>query len=128
MFAALKAVGAFVVNYWEKTKEQRPTVQEAIHALHLAQDDLYEKRQLLIIEIDIAAENIRKNVLVNEQAALVALKQKKRLENQLHKIDGLLSKIGWQKQQLEDANIYKEVVEKMSYASKALEEFHQKLL
>ena len=68
--SCIKRRGCLCGELLGKNQEQRPTVQEAIHALHLAQDDLYEKRQLLIIEIDIAAENIRKNVLVNEQGEL----------------------------------------------------------
>ena len=60
-------------------------------------------------------------------AALVALKKKKHLENELHQIDVLSLKIGSQKQDLETANTYSVLVEKMSYASKALQVFHQEL-
>ncbi|XP_044168905.1 uncharacterized protein LOC122953133 [Acropora millepora] len=58
--------------------------------------------------------------------ALVKLKLRKHLENQLRKTQGLLSKIELQKQQLEDANNYKEVVETVSYAARALQIYHQR--
>ncbi|XP_067027168.1 charged multivesicular body protein 4c-like isoform X1 [Acropora muricata] len=124
--AAVVVIGA--LYFLTKSKEQRPTLKKAIRELRSTEDMLDNKRRRLSDEIDLADETTRANVRCDERAALVALKKKIHLENELHQTDCLLLKIGSQKQDLENANTYNEVVEKMSYASKALQEFQQKLV
>lgn len=57
----------------------------------------------------------------------MALKRKKRLEKQLHQIDGTLSTIEFQREALENANTNTEVLNNMGYAAKALKHAHQQL-
>lgn len=58
-------------------------------------------------------------------AALMALKRKKRLEQQLAQIDGTLSTIEFQREALENSHTNTEVLKNMSFASKALENVHK---
>lgn len=57
--------------------------------------------------------------------ALMALKKKKRLEQQLTQIDGTLSTIEFQREALENSHTNTEVLKNMGYASKALENVHK---
>lgn len=61
------------------------------------------------------------------QAALQALKRKKRLEQQLIQIDGTLSTIEFQREALENANTNTEVLKNMSMAAKAIKGVHEKM-
>ncbi|XP_044168962.1 charged multivesicular body protein 4c-like [Acropora millepora] len=121
--AVVVVIGAF--HFLPKIKENRPTVQQANQELRSTENKFINKRRRVTEEIAQAEQTITTNVLCDERAALVALKRKKHFENQLHKTDGLLLKIGSLRQDLENANDYKEVVEKVSYASEALGVFHQ---
>lgn len=55
----------------------------------------------------------------------MALKKKKRLEQQLAQIDGTLSTIEFQREALENSHTNTEVLKNMGYASKALENVHK---
>ena len=57
----------------------------------------------------------------------MALKRKKRLEKQLDQIDGTLSTIEFQRENLEKAQTNTEVLKNMSFAAKALKAAHQHL-
>lgn len=57
--------------------------------------------------------------------ALMALKKKKRLEQQLTQIDGTLSTIEFQREALENSHTNTEVLKNMGYASKALKNVHK---
>ena len=59
-----------VYYYWGKIKEQRPTIQEAMDELHLAQNKLHKKRELLVEKIATTGKTISENVLVNKQGEL----------------------------------------------------------
>ncbi|XP_044168938.1 charged multivesicular body protein 4c-like [Acropora millepora] len=123
--AAFGASGVFLISYFRgKIEQQRPdpTVQDVIEKLRSTKVMLEKRRQCLI---DLVAEADRKDVLCNMEAAPVALEKKKILENQVHLIEGMLSTIRFQKEELENANTYKEVFENMSYASKALQLFYK---
>lgn len=125
---AAGASGVLLYFYFRgKIEPQRPgpMVQDVIDKLRSTKDILEKRRQCLIKEIDVVAEAVRKDVLCNKEAALVALEKKKNLKNELHLIGGMLSTIGFQKEELENANTYKEVFENMSYASKALQLFYK---
>lgn len=61
------------------------------------------------------------------QAALQALKRKKRYEKQLAQIDGTLSTIEYQREALENANTNTEVLKNMGFAAKAMKNAHQNM-
>lgn len=61
------------------------------------------------------------------QAALQALKRKKRYEKQLLQIDGTLSTIEYQREALENANTNTEVLKNMGFAAKAMKNAHQNM-
>lgn len=61
------------------------------------------------------------------QAALQALKRKKRYEKQLAQIDGTLSTIEFQREALENANTNTEVLKNMGFAAKAMKNAHQNM-
>lgn len=63
--------------------------------------------------------------IVSQSVALMALKRKKRLEQQLTQIDGTLSTIEFQREALENSHTNTEVLKNMGYASKALENVHK---
>lgn len=61
------------------------------------------------------------------QAALQALKRKKRYEKQLAQIDGTLSTIEFQREALENANTNTEVLKNMGFAAKAMKTAHENM-
>lgn len=73
-------------------------------------------------ELMIAKKNAR---TTNKRVALMALKRKKRLEQQLTQIDGTLSTIEFQREALENSHTNTEVLKNMGYASKALQNVHK---
>ncbi|XP_044168933.1 charged multivesicular body protein 4c-like [Acropora millepora] len=120
--------GAFLAFYVRrKYKEQRPDqdVQKAIHYSRSIMDMLEEKLQGFVQEKDRASETARKMAQVNSGAALVELKKKKNLQNEIHYIESVQSKIRLQIEALENARINKEVLKNSSYASGVLQLVHQ---
>lgn len=104
-----------------------PSPQEAIHKLRETEEMLTKKQDYLEKKIEQELATAKKNGTKNKQAALQALKRKKRLEQQLTQIDGTLSTIEFQREALENAHTNTEVLKNMSYASKAIKGVHDKI-
>lgn len=102
-----------------------PTTQEALHKLRETEEMLTKKQDFLEKKIEQELMIAKKNGTKNKRVALMALKKKKRLEQQLTQIDGTLSTIEFQREALENSHTNTEVLKNMGYASKALENVHK---
>lgn len=108
-----------------KPKEQAPTTEQAIQKLKEIEDMLGKKQEHLEKKIENELLTARKAGTKNKRVALEALKRKKRMEKQLHQIDGTLTTIEFQREALENAATNTEVLKIMGFASKALESAHK---
>ncbi|XP_003968110.1 charged multivesicular body protein 4c [Takifugu rubripes] len=102
-----------------------PTPQEAIHKLRETEEMLTKKQDFLEKRIEQELMTAKKHGTKNKQAALRALKKKKRLEQQLVQIDGTLSTIEFQREALENSHTNTEVLKNMGFAARALEKVHK---
>merc|ERR1712227_864824 len=101
-------------------KNKQPTPQEAIQKLRETEDMLTKKADFLEKRIEQELASAKKHGTKNKRAALNALKRKKRLEKQQEQIDGTLTTIEFQREDLENAQSNTEILKNMGMASKAL--------
>ena len=102
-----------------------PTTGEAIQKLRETEDILLKKQDFLEDKIKEELATAKKKGTKNKQAALQALKRKKRFEKQLQQIDGTLSTLEMQREALEGANANTAVLTTMNDAAKALKAAHK---
>ncbi|XP_019942889.2 charged multivesicular body protein 4c [Paralichthys olivaceus] len=104
-----------------------PTPQEAIHRLRETEEMLTKKQDYLEKKIEQEIMVAKKHGTKNKRAALQALKRKKRLEAQLTQIDGTLSTIEFQREALENSHTNTEVLNNLSFATKAMKKVHENM-
>ena len=79
---------------FKKKDGKAPTTGEAIQSLRETEEMLNKKQEFLEKKIESETAIARKNAKTNKQAALRALKRKKRYDRQLQQIDGTLTTMG----------------------------------
>ncbi|XP_053268445.1 charged multivesicular body protein 4c [Pleuronectes platessa] len=104
-----------------------PTPQEAIHRLRETEEMLTKKQDYLEKRIEQEIMVAKKHGMKNKRGALQALKRKKRLEAQLTQIDGTLSTIEFQREALENSHTNTEVLNNLSFATKAMKKVHENM-
>ncbi|CAL8098850.1 unnamed protein product [Orchesella dallaii] len=89
-------------------------------------EDMLQKKQTYLENcIQIQINTARKHGIKNKRAALMALKRKKRLEDELKRIDGTLTTIELQREALESARNNLQVLGAMQDAAKVLKNAHE---
>ena len=110
-----------------KNKENIPVTEDAIQKLKNTEEMLEKKQEYLEKKIDAENATAKKYAKTNKRLALQALKRRKRLEKQLNQIDGTLSTIEFQRENLENAGTNTEVLKNMKFAADALKNVHRSL-
>lgn len=108
-------------------KEDVTSPGEAIQKLRETEGMLIKKQDFLEKKIETETANARRNARTNKQAALQALKRKKRLERQLQQIDGTLTTLEYQKEALENATTNTAVLQTMGETAKVLKKAHNNM-
>ncbi|CAL4118748.1 unnamed protein product [Meganyctiphanes norvegica] len=103
-------------------KNAAPSAGEAIQKLRDTEEMLIKKQEYLETKIGKELDIAKKNGTKDKRAALQALKRKKRYEAQLRQIDGTLSTIELQRENLESANTNTHVLQSMGEAARALKQ------
>lgn len=107
--------------------EHVPTTEEAIQRLLEIEDLLKKRSDLLEQKIDEELANAKLHGTKNKRLAIKALKNKKRYEKQLTQLDGTLTTLEYQRENLENANSNAEVLKTMGFAAKAFKTVHADL-
>jgi len=105
-----------------KGKADAPSAGEAIQKLRDTEEMLIKKQEFLEKKIEQEINTAKIHGTKNKRAALQALKKKKRYETQLVQIDGTLSTIELQRENLESANTNTHVLQSMGEAARALKQ------
>ena len=116
-----------VGGIFKKKPKEEMTPETALMKLRETQTMLEKKSNFIETQIAKQVAIARKSGSSNKKLAIEALKRKKRLEKQLQQVDGTLSTVEFQRENLENASINTEVLQNMSSAAKALKATHKKL-
>uniref|UniRef100_A0A8C4SKD9 Charged multivesicular body protein 4Bb n=1 Tax=Erpetoichthys calabaricus TaxID=27687 RepID=A0A8C4SKD9_ERPCA len=108
-------------------------IGKAVHSQDTIQN-LRDTEEILKKRQDFLEQKISKELLIakqngirNKRVALQALKRKKRYQQHLARIDGILCNIENQREALENASTNREVLDTMSTAAAALKMAHQNM-
>ena len=132
--------------FGKKDKENVPTLEEAIQRLHEVEELLLKRSELLETKIEEQVKIAKVNAANNKRGinvvkllslnkklnffklvAIKALKTKKIYEKQLAQIDGTLTTLEYQRDNLESVNTNNEILKTMGYASQAFKLAHSGL-
>ena len=116
-----------ISGLFKKKPKEEVSPEAAVTKLRDTQLMLEKKSAFLESQIAKQLEIAKKNGSSNKKLAIEALKRKKRLEKQLQQVDGTLSTVEFQRENLENVTINTEVLKNMSTAAKTLKETHRKL-
>ncbi|KAI6652019.1 Charged multivesicular body protein 4b [Oopsacas minuta] len=114
-------------SLFKKKKKEDLSPETALTKMRETQLMLEKKSVFIESQIEKQTQIARKNASTNKKVAIEALKRKKRLEKQLQQVDGTLSTVEFQRENLENVSINTEVLQNMSTAAKTLKETHKKL-
>ena len=115
------------LKIFKKKPKEELSPEVAVTKMRDTELMLGKKSAFLESQIGKQIEIARKNGSSNKKIAIEALKRKKRLEKQLQQVDGTLSTVEFQRENLENVSINTEVLKNMSTAAKTLKEAHKKL-
>ena len=116
-----------IKNVFKKKPKEDLSPEVAVEKMRDTQLMLEKKSAHLESQIAKQIEIARKNGSSNKKVAIEALKRKKRLEKQLQQVDGTLTTVEFQRENLENVSINTEVLKNMSTAAKTLKETHKQL-
>jgi charged multivesicular body protein 4 len=108
-------------------KQVPPSTQDALQKLRETEDMLLKKQEFLEKKISAEVATAKKHGTANKRMALQALRRKKKFEQQLEQMDGVLNTIQHQKDSLENAAVNAEVLQVLGSSAKALKGAHNNM-
>ncbi|CCD72323.1 Charged multivesicular body protein 4b [Caenorhabditis elegans] len=112
----------------EKSRKRKaPTADEAIGNLRDAEELLIKKQEYFELRIEQEVESAKKYMKTNKKMALAALRKKKHYEQELSRIDGVLTKLEAQRTALENVGMHNEVIDVLGKTTETLKKEHAKM-
>ncbi|PIC46572.1 hypothetical protein B9Z55_006219 [Caenorhabditis nigoni] len=112
----------------EKSRKRKaPTAEEAIGNLKDAEELLIKKQEYFELRIEQEIEAAKKHMKTNKKMALAALRRKKNHEQELSRIDGVLTKLEAQRSALENVGMHNEVIDVLGKTNETLKKEHAKM-
>jgi len=108
-------------------KDKGATPEETIQKLKDSEEMLMKKSEYLEAQIEKELKTAKMHGTKNKRQALLALKKKKRFEQQLQQIDGTLTTLEFQREALQNARANADILKTMQSGAKAMKTVHKDL-
>ena len=105
------------IIFGSQSKNNIPVIEEVMQKLKQTEMMLEKKQEYLDLKYDEENATARKHLRTNKRLALQALKRRKRVEEQLRKIDGALTILEFQREALANVQTNMEVFKILNYTA-----------